>query len=133
MAIKELKTSINGVDIYARQWDALTALSNSSYLMNTCEQYAIPFINGTADFDDVLRLLANVEHTILLPVLKKFIFVARIKGEKGDGVELSDANINQYYSGKLIDLVLIFKAVCELQYKDFFMQGHAMLPVKTGQ
>lgn len=98
--------------------------------MNTCQQYAVPFIKGTADFDDVLRLLANVEHTILLPVLKKFIYVVRIKDSAGNPIELSDTNINQYYSGKLIDLVLIFKAVCELQYKDFFEQGHALLPVK---
>ena len=129
MAIKELRTDINGIEIYARQWDALTALSNSSYLMNTCQQFAVPFIEGTANFDDVLRLLANVEHTSLLTVLKKFIYVVRIQDAAGNPVELSDANINQYYSGKLIDLVLIFKAVCELQYKDFFEQGRALLPI----
>lgn len=129
MAIKELRTDINGIEIYAMQWDALTALSNSSYLMSTCQQYAVPFIEGTADFDDVLRLLANVEHTSLLTVLKKFIYVVRIKDATGNPVELDDTNINQYYSGKLIDLVLIFKAVCELQYKDFFEQGRALLPI----
>jgi hypothetical protein len=129
VAIKELRIDINGIEIYARQWDALTALSNSSYLMNTCQQYAVPFIEGTANFDDVLRLLANVEHTSLLTVLKKFIYVVRIKDAAGNPVELNDTNINQYYSGKLIDLVLIFKAVCELQYKDFFEQGRALLPI----
>ena len=131
MALQELRTEVNGVEVYAKQWDALTALSNSSYLMNCCQQYAVPFIEGTADFDDVLRLLANVESSSLLLVLKKFIYVARIKDQAGNPVELSDANINQHYSGKLIDLVLIFKAVCELQYKDFFEQGRALLPVIT--
>lgn len=128
MACKELKTTINGTEIYAQQWDAVTALANSSYLMNTCAQYAIPFIEGEADFDDVLRLLTNVEHTSLLLVIKKFIYVARTRDAAGNPVELSDANINQFYSGKLIDLILIFKAVCELQYKDFFEQGRALLP-----
>jgi hypothetical protein len=128
MAVKELRCDINGTEIYARQWDAITAFANSSYLMNTCQHFAVPFIEGTADFDDVLRLLANVEHISLLEVVKKFIYVVRIKDAAGNPVELSDANINQYYSGKLIDLVLIFKAVCELQYKDFFEQGRALLP-----
>ncbi len=128
MACKELKTTINGIEVYAKQWDALTALSNSSILMNTCAQYAIPFIEGKAEFDDVLRLLTNVDKDDLLEVVKKFIYVARIRDENGNPVELSDANINQYFSGKLIDLILIFKAICELQYKDFFEQGRALLP-----
>lgn len=128
MACKELKTTINGSEIYAKQWDAVTALNNSSLLMNTCAQYAIPFIEGKADFDDVLRLLTNVEHNALVNIIKKFIYAARTRDKSGNPIELSDANINQQYSGKLIDLILIFKAVCELQYKDFFEQGRALLP-----
>lgn len=132
MACKELKTVVGDKEIYAKQWDAVTALTNSSLLMNTCAQYAIPFIEGKADFDDVLRLLTNVEHSSLLLILKKFIYAARTRDEAGNPTEISDANINQLYSGKLIDLVLIFKAVCELQYKDFFEQGRALLP-RQGQ
>ena len=76
MACKELRTEINGKEIYAVQWDAVTALSNSALLMNSCAQYAIPFIEGKAEFDDVLRLLTNVEHATLIKVIKKFSKVA---------------------------------------------------------
>ena len=128
MSCKELRTTVNGVEIYAQQWNATTALENSSYLMNTCAQYAIPFIDGTAEFDDVLRLLSNVEHDKLMPLIKKFLYVVRIRDSAGNPVELSDVNINSHFNGKLVDLILIFKVVCELQYKDFFEQGRALLP-----
>ena len=128
MALQELKTTINGTQVYARQWDATKALSNSAYLMSTCAELAIPFIEGNAEFDDVLRLLAGVEHTKLLQVLKVFVYAARISDTAGNPVELSDATVNQHFNGKLLDLILIFKAVCELQYKEFFRQGRELLP-----
>ncbi|NQZ74586.1 MAG: hypothetical protein HRT61_00480 [Ekhidna sp.] len=131
MACLELKTTIGGKQIYARQWNAIEALSNSSILMNACAQYAIPFIEGTADFDDVLRLMTNVQNDTLLGIFKKFLYTVRTVDGAGNPVELSDVNIDQLYSGKLIDLVLIFKAVCELQYKDFFEQGRALMPTKA--
>lgn len=129
--LKELKTEIGGKSIYARQWSATQALANSSQLMNICGGLAIPFIEGVATFDDVLRLLTNVEHDKLVPIVKKFVYVARTVDTGGNPVEIGDANIDTLFSGKLIDLVLIFKAVCELQYKDFFEQGRALLPVQT--
>lgn len=131
MACKELRTEINGMPIYARQWDATQALANSALMMNVCGQYVLPFVEGTATFDDVLRMLTNVPHEQLIPLIKRFVFAARTTDAAGNPQELSELNINQLCSGKLIDIVLIFKAICELQYKDFFEQGLALLPRKV--
>ena len=131
MAVEELKTTINGRYIYARQWSPVQALNMSSRLLNECQHLAIPFIEGNADFDDVLRLLSQVQHDKLLPIVKEFIYCARVLNANNEPTEVHEANVDSIYAGKVVDLLLVFKAVCELQFKDFFEQGRALFPKRV--
>lgn len=98
--------------------------------MNSCAQYAIPLIEGNVEFDDILRLLTNVNRESLIPIITKFVSGVRVFNTQGEPVELAPATLDQEFSGSLIDIALIFQASCELQYKDFFVQGRALLPAK---
>ena len=123
MSCRELKTTIGKHSVFARQWSAMQALDMQVKLLNTCGQYAIPFAEGEYDFDNVLQLMAGVEHTKLLPILKQFLSCANMDGER-----LDDTNFDKFFDGNLINVILLFAQVCELQYKEFFIQGRALLP-----
>lgn len=123
MACRELKATIGKHDIFARQWGATQALNMQVKLLNNCGALVIPFIEGTYDFDNVLQLMAGVKHEVLVPTVKQFLSCVRIEGQAVD-----EANFDTHFDGNLIDMICIFGAVCELQYKDFFVQGRARLP-----
>lgn len=123
MACRELKVIVGEHEIYARQWNAVKALEMQVKLLNSCGALVLPFIEGEYDFDNVLQLMAGVKHDSLIPTMKQFLSCVRIEGQ-----ELSDNNFSKFFDGNLIDMVVIFAQVCELQYKDFFEQGRARLP-----
>ena len=128
MALQELRKEINGRKVFAKQWNAKKGLAMSIKLLNTCQHLAIPFIEGNADFDDVLRLMAQVDHDRLTPIMLEFIYCARTVDKSGQPIEIDSSNVDLIYEEKLIDLVLVFKEIAELQFKDFFVQGRARLP-----
>lgn len=120
MACQSKNAEINGHTVFARQWPASKAMANQLKLLNVLGIDAIPFIEGKAKFNHILRLsrIPDKSTEQVLEVIKEFIYCARL-----DGKEITAATFDIEFSGDLMLAYKIFGFVCEVQYKDFFEQG----------
>lgn len=118
MAIKDMNRIIKDKPYYVRQWPASIAIQNLSKALKVFGVTFPSFIDGTYDFKDVLRLLAQSDLESIVPTIKAFVCCARC-----DGREINDGTFNVEYSGNLLEIFEVFAFVCEVQYRDFFEQG----------
>ena len=126
MALKELRETVLGEEIFARQWPATKGLEMQIELLNTCGGHIIPIIQGDYSFDDIIRLMAHTNKKDLTDIVKRFVYDVTMNGEV-----LTETNINFKFAGNLLGLVQVFCKTVELQYRDFFEQGRATFPKKS--
>jgi hypothetical protein len=117
MACIDMNRVINDKPVYVKQWSASKALENLSKALSVFGPKLGPFIEGDFLLVDITRLLSGDSKEIL-PLMKTFIAAARI-----DGKEILPAQFDEYYNGELLLVFKIFSFVCEVQYKDFFVEG----------
>jgi len=121
MACKDMNTVIDDQPVYVRQWPATVATENLSMALQICGADFGAFVEGEYTFDDIIRVMYSADSAKLISMLKKFVVAARI-----DGQEIQEATFNPTYSGDLMKIFQIFSFVCEVNYKDFFMQGREL-------
>lgn len=118
MATKDVTLDIQGYPVFIRQWSALKSLENLEAGLKKFGPGFSNFLEGKADFVSFLRVLQHDE-------LKTSELVLYITQARVDGAEVSVHDFGDFYKGRLFFAYEIFKAVCEVQYKDFFSQGLA--------
>lgn len=121
MACKSLSGDINGKPIYTMQWPATKALEMQMRLINALGDLALPFIEGTWGWKNLLQLLRYASVDTAMPILLEFVYAVRV-----DGKEISKSNFDMEYSGDLMRIFKTFAFSCEVQYKDFFEEGRAL-------
>lgn len=117
MACKDMNRIINDKPVYVREWPATVALENLSAALKTFGVSFSNFTFGESTFQDVLSMMYAGDEK-LVPLIQKFVCTARV-----DTTEVTPELFNHMYDGDLTFMFEVFQFVCEVQYKDFFMQG----------
>lgn len=118
MACKTLNGVIADRPVMVRQWPASIALENLSEALGLLGSNLTFFIDGSYQFQDVLRVLHSCDHKRLTDLLKRFVIAARV-----DGRDIKPEAFNAEYNGELHRVFETFALVCQSNYRDFFEQG----------
>jgi len=109
------------VTVFVRQLPATKALDLQIELLNVMGADVFPFINGDFDFGNLVRVMTVTQHDKLSEIIKRTVCLAN-----RDGKEVSLAEFNSVYNGDLMLVCKVFAFVCEVNFKDFFVQGLEM-------
>ncbi|MBG6242989.1 MAG: hypothetical protein EKE20_14725 [Candidatus Symbiopectobacterium sp. Dall1.0] len=106
---------------FVRQLPAAQALDLQVELLNTMGANVFPFIEGNYDYTNIVSLMGATEHKKFTDIVKRIVCMAT-----KDGQEVTQPLFNHAYNGELMLICKVFAFVCEVNFKDFFIQGLAM-------
>ena len=119
MACQSLNTVLSdGTQVFCIQWPATTALDNLNVALSVMGPRFASFVDGTANFSDILGFTINADPKHYTPLLKRFADGARINGKDAGGPMFDTA-----FSGDLGKVFEVFGIVAKHNYYDFFEQG----------
>ena len=113
----------DGTQVFCMQWPATTALENLNVALSVMGPRFASFVDGTADFKDVIGFTMSADQQHYTPLLKRFTNGARINGQNA-----GDPMFDTIFSGDLQKVFEVFGIVAKHNYFDFFDQGLKQLP-----
>lgn len=122
MPCKSETRVINGKQVFVRQWPANKAMDMQIGLLTAMGDESLAFVMGDWNFGNLMYVLQRVEKHVFLPFVKECISSARI-----DGTEINAANFDVELSGELKFIYDLFSFVVEVNFKDFFVEGLAVM------
>ena len=124
MACKTDKRTIEGKEVFVRQWAVQKAMKNLNWIMSDLGSLAAPLIEGECNFKDILTVLVNVDQSKLTPLLNEFLTSAVVEGQVVDEVSM-----RVLFDGELRLTYAVFAFVCEVNFKSFFAEGQAEMDI----
>ena len=119
MACQNLNTVLkDNTQVFCIQWPATTALENLNVALSVMGPRFASFVDGTANFSDVLGFTMTADQKHFVPLLKRFVSGARINGQEAGG-----PMFDSIFSGDLAKVFEVFGIVAKHNYFDFFEQG----------
>jgi len=118
MTCKTETTTIKGKDVSCTQWTASKGLEMQSMLLGTLGDYCLSFVMGDWDFKGLMYIVERADPLKLEKLVRACCYSSKV-----DGLQVTERNFDDVFSGDLSLLYETFSFVLQTNFKDFFIEG----------